>query len=80
MVEVFKTSVNNLSDAEEVLTALSLAFPQATMNFDLEDVDNILRVEHGNDMVNFDKIIATVESAGFVIEVLEDDQPVVEFR
>lgn len=80
MVEVFKTSINNLRDAEEVLIALYSVFPQAAINFDLEDVDNILRVEQENGMVNFDKVIATVESSGFAIEVLEDDQPVVELR
>lgn len=80
MVEVFKTNVNNLSDAKEVLTALYAEFPQAVINFDLEDEDNILRVEQENGRVNFDKVIATVELSGFAIEVLEDDQPVVEFR
>lgn len=45
MVEVFKTNVTNQTDANKVLQALAIRFPKYKLNFDLEDCDNILRVE-----------------------------------
>ncbi|ELR72911.1 hypothetical protein C900_00872 [Fulvivirga imtechensis AK7] len=79
MVEVFKTDIDRKEDAERVFRLLSYIFPLATINFDLEDVDNILRVECKNRSVDFDKLMRVVEEAGFKAEVLEDHQPVVGF-
>ncbi|MBX2925726.1 MAG: hypothetical protein KF746_26255 [Chitinophagaceae bacterium] len=48
MVAVFKTTVNNKKDAKKVLGTLETVFTSARINFDLEDCDNILRVEANN--------------------------------
>lgn len=45
MVTIFKTNIQKKQDAESVLNVLMQLFPNATINFDLEDCDNILRVE-----------------------------------
>lgn len=79
MVEVFKTNINKETDAQKVLNMLSHHFPFATINFDLSDVDNILRVECEGYLVNFAKLTSMIEEEGFDIEVLEDYQPMDRF-
>ncbi|GAA0892134.1 hypothetical protein GCM10009122_18130 [Fulvivirga kasyanovii] len=79
MVEVFKTNINDKVDAERVLVALSHHFPFATINFDLTDVDNILRIECKSYLVNFNKLISMVNEMGFEIEALGDYQPIPRF-
>lgn len=45
MVEVFKTSVSDESAATELLKGLQCLLPLASINFDLQDCDRILRIE-----------------------------------
>lgn len=45
MVEVFKTSVSDESTANELLNSLQCLLPLASINFDLQDCDRILRIE-----------------------------------
>ena len=45
MVEVFKTTVRHEAQGQKVLEALASKLPGMQMNFDLEDCDNILRIE-----------------------------------
>lgn len=45
MVEVFKTTVNNIIESHQLVKALDSVLPDARVNFDLGDCDNILRVE-----------------------------------
>jgi hypothetical protein len=45
MVEVFKTDVKQQGQANMLLGVLSQQFPFIQINFDLEDCDNILRIE-----------------------------------
>jgi hypothetical protein len=70
MVEVFKTNVNNKSDACEMVEMLIEHFTGHKISFDLEDCDKILRVESDN--VNSDGIISILQRRGFQCEVLED--------
>ncbi|UII34072.1 hypothetical protein LVD17_09625 [Fulvivirga ulvae] len=75
MVEVFKTNIVDARDAERVLVTLSHHFPFASINFDLTDVDKILRIEYKSYLVNFNKLVSMIEEMGFEIEFLEDHQP-----
>lgn len=68
MVEIFKTDVNKKEQANILLMLLSRDYPAFSMNFDLHDCDNILRVE-GND-INPNKIIQLLRSKGHECEVL----------
>lgn len=79
MIEVFRTNINDTMDAESVLVTLSHHFPFAVINFDLTDVDNILRIECKSYLVNMNKLISMVNEMGFEIEVLEDYQPMPRF-
>jgi hypothetical protein len=69
IVEVFKTSVTDVSQANQLVALLSQCFPGNRINFDLHDCDNILRVEGRK----FDvaEIMTIVRENGFVCTILE---------
>jgi hypothetical protein len=68
MVEVFKTSVQDKMESCVVIEKLQELFPNYTINFDLEDCDRILRVEHT--LIENEKIIALLNSQGYDCETL----------
>ena len=70
MIEVFKTNVETIDDSKLVLGILSENYPETTINFDLDDCDNILRVE-GNNLI-IEQIISIIMAKGFYCEVLPD--------
>lgn len=45
MVEVFKTNVNHVAQANYIIALVFKQFPDYVANFDLNDCDKILRVE-----------------------------------
>jgi hypothetical protein len=51
MIYVFKTSVDSKSKLEFANTLLEELIPNALWNFDLDDCDNILRIE-SEDQIN----------------------------
>lgn len=69
MVEIFKTNVSELSEAEKVIALLQLHFPSYTINFDLHDCDKILRVKGESILIN--EIEQLVSNTGFQCYVLE---------
>lgn len=52
MIYVFKTSVDSQSKFESASTLLYELLPDTSWNFDLEDCDNILRVDSELDIPN----------------------------
>ena len=68
MVEIFKTNVTEHSQAEKIIGLLKLHFPCYSVNFDLHDCDNILRVK--GDSVPINEIEHLVSNAGFYCSVL----------
>jgi hypothetical protein len=56
MVEVFKTTVSELTQSERLIKQIEDAFNDYKVNFDLEDCDNILRVECSNGLVRSSNI------------------------
>jgi hypothetical protein len=70
-VLVFKTSVREEKEIQELQPALDrLIYQHGRWNFDLEDCDNILRVEAGE--IRTDILINILKSAGYSCEELED--------
>ena len=67
MVEIFKTNAQSTEQAIDLLSEIRLYFPELRVNFDLEDCDNILRVE-GIKILK-DKIIKILVSEGYFCEV-----------
>lgn len=45
MIFVFKTSVQNKKQVKQLTPDLNLLLANATWSFDLEDIDNILRID-----------------------------------
>lgn len=69
MIEVFKTNVTKKRAAKAIVEQLMELLPNASVNFDLEDCDRILRVDAEHK--NFDKqVINVVTKTGFHCEIL----------
>lgn len=51
-IGVYKTDVENLSTAKNILTAIRMQFRNYDVSFDLEDGDSVLRVESQNGPVD----------------------------
>jgi hypothetical protein len=45
MIEIFKTNVQEVSHANEIVALLLEYYPGSKINFDMHDCDKILRVE-----------------------------------
>ncbi|MDP4283897.1 MAG: hypothetical protein Q8891_05705 [Bacteroidota bacterium] len=69
MVEVFKTNVHDEEKSKVLLEKLLFHFPGIKINFDLEDFDNVLRVE-GNHILP-DKIMELLNREGHQCEILD---------
>jgi hypothetical protein len=69
MVEVFKTNVQEFSEAQKLVALLRRHFPDSKINFDLDDCDKVLRVE-GSDL-RIEKVMTLVMEKGFLCAVLE---------
>lgn len=69
MIEVFKTNVSQVEEAKTLLQKLLQHFPNHKINFDLDDCDNVLRVEGKN--ISSEKIIEVLNSSCFKCQVLE---------
>ena len=68
MVEIFKTNVDDHSQAQQIITLLSHHFPAFAINFDLHDCDKILRIK--GESIPIDEIEALVSQTGFYCNVL----------
>jgi hypothetical protein len=69
MVEVFKTNVQNVIDAEMLVQKINQLFPNLKVNFALDDCDRILRLE-GNSICN-ESILKILSSNGYDAALLE---------
>ena len=63
MIEIFKTNVQQRSEADIIIDQLLQHMPGSRINFDLHDCDKILRIE-GNDF-HPDQVIEIVQGIGF---------------
>lgn len=70
MIEVFKTDVQNRTQAKRILRLLQGLFSEARINFDLADCDKILRVE-GVQPSCLQSIINGLNMLGFTCEILD---------
>jgi hypothetical protein len=69
MVEVFKTNVYAVSNSKKIIELLYQHYPECKINFDLDDCDNILRVE--GSVFETEKIKLIVNENGYMCEELE---------
>ena len=68
-VTVFKTNIQKPIQAKNILDKLTYHYPEHRINFDLEDCDNILRIEGAPDELHVMKKI--IHENGFICEILE---------
>ena len=69
MIEVFKTNVQEFSEAQKLVALLLRHFPNSKINFDLDDCDKVLRVEGNN--LRIEKVMALITQKGFLCTVLD---------
>ena len=69
MIEVFKTNVQEFSEAQKLVALLLRHFPNSKINFDLDDCDKVLRVEGNN--LRIEKVMTLVAEKGFLCTVLD---------
>lgn len=67
--EIFKTDVNNKQTSEMILNLLKTSYPHLKINFDLDDCDNILRIQ-GYDF-SLNNIVEIVCNTGHYCELME---------
>lgn len=70
MIEVLKTNVRSKVSAGKLISILSQNYPNALINFDLQDCDRILRIEGENFLS--EAIIRILEENGFLCKILTD--------
>ncbi len=69
MIEVFKTDVASVAQSDLIVQELLYHYPGASINFDLDDCDRILRVCGEN--VSCHTIIDVVRRSGYHAEILD---------
>lgn len=69
MIYVFKTTVNSEEQAQKLKPYIDKLFPQSQWNFDLEDCDNIFRIETQENIL--DLIVFLFRTFDFYCEELE---------
>ena len=69
MVEIFKTNVDDHSQAQQIIALLTHHFPAFFINFDLHDRDKILRVQ--GESIPINEIEGLVSANGFYCSVLD---------
>lgn len=73
MIEVFKTDVQNLMQADRLRYELGKIFSDHQITFDLNDCDKILRIKGPNNiLIQASLVIDLMENFGFTAEVLPD--------
>jgi hypothetical protein len=73
MIEVFKTNVREVEVSVRITRVLHEHFPNAKISFDLEDCDNILRIE--SDFIDDARVRSLLAINGCQCEVLPDIVP-----
>lgn len=70
MIEIFKTNIQEQSQADKVFHSLMVLLPDSKINFDLDDSDKILRIE--NEIIDSGEIRSVVQDLGFLCKVIPD--------
>ncbi len=71
IVEIFRTNIQNNRDADKVIRSLLTIYPTCKINFDLEDEENILRVEAIGFGIETDRIVNYMIELGYHCEKIE---------
>tara|TARA_R100001143_G_scaffold63594_1_gene73161 strand:+ start:15946 stop:16170 length:225 start_codon:yes stop_codon:yes gene_type:complete len=69
-ISVYKTSVESETDAKSIEKLISNEFPSSTISFDLDDCDNVLRIETQNGNFNEEIIKQIFKQKNHILEIL----------
>lgn len=69
-IEVYKTDINERSKADTILDKIRRNLPGSDPSIDLEDCDNVLRVENPLSGINESQIRQILSDYGYKMEVL----------
>lgn len=69
-VLVYKTDISDPANAEAIVGALKRKCRDCSVFIDLQDCDNVLRVEKRNGEINETEIKEIVKNYGFYIDIL----------
>ncbi|MBX3254192.1 MAG: hypothetical protein KF862_08640 [Chitinophagaceae bacterium] len=72
VVEVYKTNVQSKIQGSRIIGFLHRRYPWYNANFDLDDIDRILRVESFQQSIDNENIISVMEQFGCKAEPLPD--------
>jgi hypothetical protein len=75
MIEVYRTNIKSSERAREIIDTIHRLHPQVNANFDLDDCDNILRIDTGADVSILHLVQRLLERFGCHAEVLKDEIP-----
>ena len=70
MISIFETSVTNTSEIENLKPLLDINLKNAKWNFDLEDCDNILRIDGSDELIQL--TIKLLKDNGFGCQELTE--------
>lgn len=69
-IKVYKTTVNNPADAELIEDLIHCEIPSCEISFDLEDCDNVLRIESYNGEIDEEIIERIFNKSNHTLEEL----------
>lgn len=70
MVKVYKTNVHEFSQAQDILKDIRTLLPGSDPSFDLEDCDNVLRIERTSGKIEEQEIREILSNYGHSLEIL----------
>ena len=71
MVEIFRTNIRNHEDTKRVVTFFLRLYPVYKINFDLEDEENIVRIETAQFKIETSSIIKYMTALGYSCERID---------
>lgn len=71
MVEIFKTNIASSKEAKVIQDRLSLLLPGFEINFDLYDVERILRIKSNYGPIDPFKIMKYLRDMGYAVKIAE---------
>ena len=77
MIEVFKTNIAQQWEAQKLIEEVQTVFAGYIANFDLDDCDNILRVEFESGIIQSEILIEFLNTFGCLAEVLPDESELI---
>lgn len=69
-VSVYKTNIDDSSEASTIVTEIRRVLPGSDPSFDLEDCDKVLRVEYQSSNMDKTKVESILEDYGYQISPL----------